>query len=213
MAVLLIFDLDGTLIDSKSCIVKATQQAFETSGLAIPTEEDIVSSMGIPIEVTFPRWSCSIEVEDLLASYRNIYKEVSKSELKVFDGIPEALTWLHGRHTLTIATSKKHSVAEQNLETTGLLQYFDMLIGSDDVENYKPHPESIERILERFHTPRIQTWMIGDATTDLEMGEAARVCTCAVTWGAHSTEVLANCVPTSILHSPDEFLWLFNESN
>jgi phosphoglycolate phosphatase-like HAD superfamily hydrolase len=104
-------------------------------------------------------------------------------------------------------------VAEQNLETAGLLHYFDMIVGSDDVQNYKPHPESIEVILQRFSFPRIEAWMIGDATTDLEMGEAAKVCTCAVTWGAHSVDALANLDPTSILHSPAEFLWLFDEKN
>lgn len=209
---LLIFDLDGTLIDSQDCIVHSVQHAFRSAGLAEPTRDQIVQAMGIPIEVTFPEWSGLTDVANLLAAYRAEYKVRSETELRVFHGLPQVLATLARKNRLAIATSKKHSVAKHSLDICEISQHFSMIVGSDDVENFKPHPESIHKILEKFPQKQpTDTWMIGDATTDLIMGEAAGICTCAVTWGSHSTEVLANHDPTSIIHYPTELLWLFDD--
>lgn len=210
---LLIFDLDGTLIDSRACITKATQEAFKFRGFEVPSENHIVASMGIPIEVTFAQWSGQEDVSELLVRYRSLYAELALTELKPFKGIPEALAILAKDHTLAIATSKKRSAAELSLEVCGLRDFFTAIVGSDDVQNYKPHPESIERILALHPVNKSECWMIGDATSDIEMGETADVCTCAVTWGAHSIDALADLYPTSIIHMPNELLWLFGNRN
>ncbi len=76
---LLIFDLDGTLIDSKCCIVKATQEAFGLHGLPAPSENQIVDKMGIPIEVTFPEWSGWTNAQLVMGSYRSLYGELSRA--------------------------------------------------------------------------------------------------------------------------------------
>lgn len=217
---LLIFDLDGTLIDSRSCIVKATQRAFEEHGLLVPEEAVIVNAMGTPIEVTFPVWSGLDDVEALKADYRQLYREVSETELTIFKGIPEALEFLSKEHTLAIATSKKRSVAEHNLDVCGLRHYFKYIVGSDDVQNYKPHPESIYKILSQHRGKEVngskrhwvEAWMIGDTRMDIEMGEAAEVATCFVMWGSHSLKDIADMhPPTSNLQFPQEFHWLFGD--
>ncbi len=214
---LLIFDLDGTLIDSKSCIVKATQAAFGLHGLPSPSEEQIVEKMGIPIEVTFPAWSGWTDVQSIINSYRSLYGEISKTELKPFKGIPEALAYLAKDHTLAIATSKKRSVAEQSLEICGLRQYFPAVIGSDDVENFKPHPESIEKVmsvLKMSELRPVDIWMIGDSVVDLLMAKALDICSCAVTWGAGHIDDLSNreYEATSIIHFPAELRWQFGDA-
>ena len=215
---LLIFDLDGTLIDSRSCITKATQEAFKFKGFTVPDENLIVAAMGIPIEVTFPRWSGQEDCSDLMAKYRSLYGELAATELQVFPGIPEALATLAKDHTLAIATSKKHSVAESSLEVCGLRHLFSYVVGSDDVQNYKPHPETIYKVLSEFSGKPVddkkrhyvEAWMIGDATTDLDMGDAAEIPTCFVTWGAHSLSDLGDRhPPASVIHESADLLRLF----
>lgn len=206
---LLIFDLDGTLIDSRSCIVKATQQAFMLGGFQPPSEADIAFAMGIPIEVTFPKWAGTSDTDKLIQTYRAQYAEYAPTEIKTFEGIPDIVAKLSAHHKLAIATSKKRSVAESNLAQFDLLKYFAHVVGSDDVLHYKPHPESIERILMANNDSTVEAWMIGDATTDIEMGQAAKIRTCAVSWGAHSASKLGDLNPTSMLHQPQELLALF----
>ena len=209
---LLIFDLDGTLVDSKDCIVHSVQHAFTSHCLAVPSADQIVQAMGIPIEVTFPEWSGLADVDALMADYRSEFARRSETELKLFPRLEYVLPKLAEKATLAIATSKKRAVAEHSLEVCGIRQYFSMIVGADDVQNYKPHPESIHKILAAFPgETEGGVWMIGDATSDIEMGEAVNVCTCAVTWGAHSIDALSDLYPTSILHNPMEFLWLFGE--
>jgi phosphoglycolate phosphatase-like HAD superfamily hydrolase/GNAT superfamily N-acetyltransferase len=214
--VLLIFDLDGTLIDSKNCIVKATQEAFNLQGLPAPSEDQIVEKMGIPIEVTFPEWSGWTDAQPIIDSYRSLYGEISKTELKPFKGIHHALTFLAKDHTLAIATSKKRSVAEQSLEICGLRNFFPVIVGSDDVQNFKPHPETIEKVLSALKMPELRSgdiWMIGDTIVDLQMAQTLDICSCAVTWGAGHIDDLSNhdYEATSIVHLPNEFLWLFGD--
>ncbi len=208
LRVLLIFDLDGTLIDSQSCIVKATQEAFALHGLPAPSEGQIVEKMGIPIEVSFPEWSNRTDTQPIIDSYRYLYGEISKTELKPFKGIDHALTFLAKDHTLAIATSKKRSVAEQSLEVCGLRHFFPVIVGSDDVQNFKPHPESLEKVLSAVKMPELRSvdiWMIGDTVIDLQMAQALDICSCAVTWGAGQVEDLSNhdFEATSIVHLPN----------
>ncbi|MBS1727078.1 MAG: HAD family hydrolase [Armatimonadetes bacterium] len=206
---LLIFDLDGTVIDSRSCIVKATQAAFRFHELEEPEENEVAGAMGIPLEVTFPRWSGQKDAADLIATYRRLYAEMAGSELTVFGGMREALSVLGTRHTLTIATSKKRSVADHNLELMNLRDLFVMVLGSDDVSNYKPHPESIHRVRKAFPFDPSESVMIGDARADIDMGHAAGVQTCAAIWGAHDADELVATRPTMTANHPSDLVGLF----
>ena len=98
------------------------------------------------------------------------------------------------------AVSSKHSEAlRRNLELLQIATYFDDLVGSDQVKNYKPAPDGIDVLLERYELDPEQTVMIGDAIYDIQMGHAAGVKTAGVHWGAFDWEAVLEQKPTFAL--------------
>lgn len=206
----ILFDFDGTLADSSECSVIATQQAFTKTGLQEPSTADIIDNMGIPIETSFKDFGAGLlsdeEFNHLLNVFRDIYREVGDSHITAFDGAKNLLKKLkEDGKKIAIITSKKTDVAYRNAEKTGLSEFIDVIVGSDLVTEYKPHPEGIFTALKTFDVNlNKQSIIIGDAVTDISMGKNAGIDSCAVTWGAHSKAKLNNISPTHIAESFDE---------
>lgn len=190
----LIFEFDGTLADSKQCSVLATQQAFRKY-LKKPSERMIEYYMGIPIEVSFKEMAetelTDDSFEELLVIFRQAYKELENETLSTFLNIPEVLARLvqEGKK-LFVVSSKKSDVLLRNLQTLKIDTYFNNIIGSDKVSNYKPHPEGILKLVDVYQLNLDETVMIGDTIFDLQMAKAAGALSCGVTWGSHSKERL-----------------------
>lgn len=208
-----IFDFDGTLADSERCSILATQSAFRTVGLPVPTELDIAYYMDIPIEQSFREMSTKALNEDefhqLLSIFREAYKNLEADTLTVFPNIPQVL---HKLQQLTIkcfvVSSKKSDVLLRNLQSLKIDHYIDGIIGSDYVSHYKPHPESLLLLSERYALRLENCLMIGDAIFDIQMGHSAKTKTCAVTWGSHTKEKLLKEKPTYCIGSVHELLTL-----
>ena len=205
-----IFDFDGTLADSEQCSILATQKAFEQCDLHIPDEAQIKYYMGIPIEKSFVEMaSRTLSVEEfdqLLVVFREAYKEFETATLTLFPNISHVLQQLQSNnHHCFVLSSKKTEVLKRNLEALQISHYFKDAFGSDRVQNYKPDPDGIFAIQQAYDFAAIDTMMIGDAIFDLQMGKAANVKTCAVTWGSHSVEQLSAENPDFII---DEALQL-----
>lgn len=144
----ILFDFDGTLVDSAACGVEATQWAFADAGLNVPDAGAIIAKMGIPIEVSFGQMaSRSLDeagYERLMARFRTKYREVADRGMKAFDGIAPLLQALKAQGVRTaIVTSKRSDVAARNLETAGLGGLIDVLVGSDKVAHCKPAPDAV----------------------------------------------------------------------
>lgn len=205
----IIFDFDGTLGDSSVCGNLATKAAFEQFGLEVPSDEQIEYYMGIPIEESFKKmshqdWSDK-EFEKLLSSFRNFYKHYEEENLQVFSGTEEMLRTLSKKNLPLFVVSSKHtSVLARNLHSLGIAEFFEEIVGSDKVSNYKPHPEGITYLLVRHHLVATESLMVGDAIFDLQMGKAAGVHTAAVTWGSHSEKNLRKEVPDFVAHTTKE---------
>lgn len=204
----ILFDFDGTLADSSSCSVIATQQAFVAHGLAAPEAAAITDCMGIPIEVSFRQMGAEAFSEaqftQLLTTFRELYRDHAATHITAFNGVAEMLGNLKAaQKKVAVITSKKTAVAESNIEKLGLKSMIDIIIGSDLVKQYKPHPEGIYIALQQLFTDgpySRHAIMVGDAVTDIEMGKNAGVHTCAVTWGAHSEARLRASEPDAIAH-------------
>lgn len=207
----IIFDFDGTLGDSKECGILATKAAFKEMHLKIPSTHLIEHYMGIPIEKSFKemveRKFTDIEFEELLALFRQYYKNYENQYLRVFPGVKEVLEELKKRSLLLfIVSSKKTNVLHRNLISLGIDSYFKEIIGSDKVCNYKPDPEGITYILEKYKLNPDQTLMVGDAIFDIQMGKAGKVRTCAVTWGSHSKVMLEQESPDILIDTPQSII-------
>lgn len=208
-----IFDFDGTLADSSNCSVMSTQRAFEKIGLKIPLAKEIEGYMGIPIEVSFKKMAGDPLSEDkfetLLVNFREIYRSFENQLITTFPDVKVVLNELKNQNkSLYVVTSKHSEVLKRNLQFLGISSYFDGIIGSDNVDHYKPHPDGINKIVEKNGFERDKVMMIGDAIYDIQMAKSATVISCGVTWGTHSEELLRNEKPEYIVHEMKELLKL-----
>lgn len=195
-----IFDFDGTLADSGQVAIQATQQAFAQHLLPVPEAGLVHSYIGLPIEVFFkellPEHSFTeVEFNSLLESFRRIYRDL-EGQLKLFPGIKDLLASLtDAGKTLFIDTSKSSAGIARDLRTLGIQTYFTDVVGSNDVQQYKPAPEGIEILLAKHHLVADETVMVGDTKYDIAMGQAAGVKTCGVTWGEQDRALIAAAKP------------------
>ena len=204
----LIFDFDGTIADSKECSIVATQKSFKERGLEEPTVNLIEYYMGIPIEKSFSLMSYvdldDHQLEALIKTFRQNYKEVESSYLKLYKHMTEQLQSLSKDKQLFVVSSKKTDVLIRNLEILDIDHLFTEVIGSDKVNHYKPSPDGINYILNKYQLENEETIYIGDAIFDMQMANSAKVASCAVTWGTHSIEELKSENPTYIIHEVTE---------
>ncbi|MGA4514496.1 phosphoglycolate phosphatase [Staphylococcus caledonicus] len=201
----IIFDFDGTIANSKKCSLIATKKAFGEYGLEEPSDEQIEYYMGIPIEKSFNLMSSvdlnEKELKQLIRLFRENYKEVEEAHLNSYDGMLNQLETLHKKAKLFVVSSKKTEVLKRNLKILKVDHLFLEIIGSDKVKNYKPSPDGILYILNKYNLNKTETIYIGDAIFDIQMAKNAGVSSCAVTWGSHSEENLKLENPDFIINS------------
>lgn len=206
------FDFDGTLADSGQTAIVATQAAFRDYDLVVPDENTIAYFMGVPIEVSFKKMAPEVEFSDyefneLLAIFRSYYKQMENSNLTLFPHISKVLKQLHEEGKQLFVVSSKHSAAlQRNLEQLEIDQYFKVVLGSDQVKKFKPAPDGLLYLIKKYQLDPSKSVMIGDAIFDLQMGQAAGVATCAVTWGTHSKKELLAEEPTFVVTKPKQLL-------
>jgi phosphoglycolate phosphatase/pyrophosphatase PpaX len=203
---LFVFDFDGTLADSGECVIASFAGALERNRLPPVDPELIVHHMGRSLPDVFRELTGNVHddtrIQQLVADYRNIYRTLLPEKTHAFPGIAEALQHLAAAGAVcTVATSKKTEFAVVSARHLGIDGHFTLYIGDDLVTNKKPHPEMLERTLAETGIPAVAAVMIGDATTDIDMGNALGIDTIAVTWGAHPIDRLRAAGPTHIIDS------------
>lgn len=197
----IIFDFDGTLADSGECGLLATQKAFKECNLPIPSKKEVDYYMGIPIEKSFHEMTNHTlndeQFTQLLQLFRQAYKDFEEQTITAFPHLDDVLRTLqqHGL-LLFVVSSKKTDVLYRNLQKLQLDCFFTDWIGSDQVEHYKPHPDGIFKIVERYSLKVTECVMVGDAIFDIQMGKAAGCKTVAVNWGSHSKKQLLKEEPS-----------------
>ncbi|MBU2706128.1 HAD family hydrolase [Zooshikella marina] len=199
-----IFDLDGTLIDTPRAIIETFTQTFLTMGLAAQKAEDIRATIGLPLEKAFSRLlnlpADNELVIQCINQYQLLFKEIilPKAKTLIFPGVEDGLATLSKQELpLAIATSKFYASADALLKAAGLRDYFSVLVGADQVNNPKPDPEAGYLTLRKLNNASVENAiMIGDTTHDLKMANAAGMRSIAVTYGIHSLPVLRSANPT-----------------
>ena len=191
-----IFDLDGTLVDTVPLIVASYQHTFRTHLGHEEDEARIKAWIGQPLIRAFREVDPDL-AEDMYATYLAWNLEHSERLLGRFEGVPEMLRALNaaGVHT-GIATSKKRSASELALQLTGLADLIPLLVTMEDTSVHKPDPTPLLMARAALHVPDgIPTAYVGDAAVDIQAGQAAGMATVAVTWGAGTREALAAAAP------------------
>jgi len=180
-----LFDLDGTLLDSIELILVSYRHTLAVHGLAPRTDQDVLSGLGTTLEDQFRRWGCD-DIEALIATFTEYNLSVHDALVRPYPGVSEVVLALRARHTpLALVTSKRRLATGKGLRALGLEPCFDALVCGDDGICPKPDPEPVERALELLGVePSTRVTFVGDSTHDVHAGRAAGVHTIAVTWGA-----------------------------
>jgi phosphoglycolate phosphatase len=211
---LLIFDWDGTLMDSAAAIATSIQAACRDLGLRVPTEEQARYIIGLGLQDAMEHLLPELDAAQypqLVERYRHHFL-VQDATTGLFPGTADAVRKLHsGGHLLAIATGKSRRGLDRALDATGLTAYFHRTRCAD--EGYsKPHPGMLQCLLDEFDVPAREALMIGDTTHDMDMARAAGVDGLAVTYGAHGRDALLGSSPIACVERDHE-LWLWLEEH
>lgn len=185
--------MDGTLIESTGAIVESFLFAFEDQGMEFrKKEQDIIDMIGYPLEYKFEQLDVPQEkVWDFVDSYKKHYHTIAKQRTFLLPNAIDAIKVAKSFATLGIVTTKTTQYTIELLEKFQLDHYFDTVIGRQDVENPKPHPEPILKACENLQiTPSKNVFMIGDTKLDLIAANEAKISSIAVLCGYGKEEEL-----------------------
>lgn len=201
---LVVFDWDGTLMDSAGAIVRAICSASEDLGLPPPSEERARHVIGLGLQDALHYAVPELPVErypQMAERYRHHYLS-SDHELTLFAGTREMIEWLSAEgFWLTVATGKSRRGLERALAQSGLGGLFHATRCADECFS-KPHPAMLEELMDELGVGRARTVMIGDTVHDLQMARNAGVDGVAVSFGAHPRAVLTAESPLVCVDSP-----------
>jgi len=180
----ILFDLDGTLIDSTEAILESFGVAFKTFDAPVPDEELIKAQIGHPLDAMFATLGVEASyVEAHVQAYKRHYQKISRAKTVLLPEAKEAVELASQHAVLGVVTTKTAKYSIELLEHMGLMHYFDVLVGREDVEHPKPHPEPIFKALSKIKSDTYKYWMIGDTPMDILAAKAANINSVAVTCG------------------------------
>ncbi len=209
---IVLFDLDGTLIDSTEAILESFGESFRSFGADMPEEERVKSLVGLPLAEMFQRLGVAEEsVDRHVESYKRHYRSVHIEKTVLLPGAREAVEYAASMARLGIVTTKTGRYSVELLEHFGIMNLFEVLIGSEDVSMHKPHPQPIWSALERMGYEDAECWMIGDTCVDMFSAAAAGINAIAVECGYGRVEELRLCAPKTAKSVQEALTSIFGE--
>ncbi|MFC5466592.1 pyrophosphatase PpaX [Lederbergia graminis] len=202
----LLFDLDGTLIDTNELIVSSYLHTLEQYYPGQYTRNDVLPFMGPTLHDVFMGINPE-KAEEMISVYRKYNLEKHDLLVKEFNGVFETIRTLHENgYKLAIVSTKVGSTVMKGLKLTNLDQFFDVVISLDEVENPKPHPEPLIKALSQLESEPGEAIMIGDNHHDIDGGKNAGTFTCGVAWSLKGREYLEQFDPDYIIENMSELL-------
>ena len=202
---LLVFDWDGTIIDSASTIAECIRDAAADLGLAVPTLDQARHVIGLGLQDALRGAVPDLPAErtpQFVERYREHFR-AREERMGLFPGMRELIEQLSASRALGIATGKSRRGLDRALEATGLRPYFRASRCADETRP-KPHPAMLRELTDEIGVAAGQTLMVGDTSHDMEMARAAGVDALAVTYGAHPETGLRACAPRGCVASVQE---------
>jgi 2-phosphoglycolate phosphatase len=195
-----IFDLDGTLIDSYQAIYLSFRHAYINMGLPPLSFDGVKKAVGYGLSKTFRDLLGEERVSEALRLFRQKYAEVYQQNTYLLPGAREVLEALHGRGIrLAVATNKLGRFSREIFQHFGMDKLFAIILGDEDVLQNKPHPEMLLCAIEKMGLENDQVIFIGDSLIDIQTAQNAGVRVFAVPTGVSEREDLEKARPTVIL--------------
>jgi pyrophosphatase PpaX len=198
----LLFDLDGTLVDSIELIMRSMHHAFDGHVGPVPTDDEWRALIGRPLADSFREFVTEEpEVERLIGRYREYQLAHHDRLLRPYEGIVAAIRgFATAGHPMALVTSKADWLARRALVHVGLDEAIPVVVGCDSCTRHKPHPEPVERALALLGAPPADSIFVGDSPHDIQSGRAAGVYTVGVTWGAFTRDEMARAGADLVIH-------------
>jgi pyrophosphatase PpaX len=206
----LLFDLDGTLIDSIRLILDSYHHTLQVHGLPPRTDEEWLQGVGIPLRVVFAELAQHPgHLEQLIATYRDYNLAHHDTQVLPYVGAPELIRQVKSAGFRTgLVTSKNRPGAIRGLTLAGIVDHFDVLVCADDVTHPKPHPEPVLMALKTLDVLPGEALFVGDSVHDMASGRSAGVSTAAVLWGPFGRTHLESTRPDYWLETPQDLMTL-----
>jgi pyrophosphatase PpaX len=197
-----LFDLDGTLIDSIELILNSAKHAFRDREGHVPSDAEWLTGVGIPLAAMFRRYARDdAEIDALIARYREYQLAHHDRLVRCYDDVVETVDFIRAAgHPVAIVTSKTGWLARRGLDHVGLGPHFDVIIGCDACDRHKPDPQPVFVALEQLGYQPDEAVFVGDSVHDMEAGNAAGVTTVAALWGPFTREDLVASRPAHYLN-------------
>ncbi len=195
---LLIFDWDGTLVDSVAFIAESMRTAASAEGLPVPSVDAARNIVGLglneAIKTLYPQ-ICKAQSVALRASFSDIFRCQKNYPCELFDGVRRYLRcWHEAGFTLAVATGKSRAGLQREMQQQQLGEHFDASRCSDETRS-KPHPMMLQQLLDELSFVPKRALMIGDTQYDLDMATNAGITSIAVDYGAHTRSRLLEAHP------------------
>ncbi len=196
MPLALLFDLDGTLLDTLDAIVASMNASLEEFGLAPLAKEEIRPLIGMPVQrqMDILRGMDGPVVDRITDRYYAHFMEHVERGLPLYPGVKETMPSLAGRPISTMTTRRREG-ARRMLEVAGIATYFQAIVGGDEVSRPKPFPDLPQYSAKALGVSSESCIVVGDAPVDVLAGRAARAWTVAVTYGYGSLPALREAKP------------------
>jgi len=207
---LLIFDLDGTLIESKWDIATSVTLTLDELGLPTWTQEEIFSFVGDGIKRLLRLAvgeESQVAYDEALRVFRGHYLAHCLDRTRFYPGVESVLTHFADKQK-AVATNKALEYTTKILEGLGA-HHFAYVVGGDNGYGLKPEPGMLMKVMETLNVTREHTVLVGDSTNDIKGGHNAGIRVCAVGYGMGNREKMAACGPDWFIERPEELLELF----
>ncbi len=203
----IIFDLDGTLIDSYQAIYLSFKHVYKGMGLSPLSYEQVKREIGLGLSKTFANLLGEEQVEEALRLYLEKYLEIFRESTFLLPGVGEVLETLHRWGVrMAIATNKIGRLSRSIFRHFEMDQLFDAIVGDGDVSQNKPHPEMLFYALGIMGLPKEVVILVGDSVTDIATGKNAGMRVFAVPTGVKKREDLEKEKPDIVLNSLPDLL-------
>jgi phosphoglycolate phosphatase len=191
---IILFDLDGTLIDSTEAILESFKMAYSKLGNEVPHSNTIKSLIGLPLDIMFSRLGVKDKnINPYVQAYKMHYRTIHTVKTTLLPGAHEAVVNAARFAHLGVVTTKTAQYSRELLEYFEMMKYFDVLIGREDVTHPKPHPEPIQKAIKKLPEVAGSAYMIGDTCMDMEAAKSAKAVGVGVLCGYSSWSDLNKC--------------------
>jgi phosphoglycolate phosphatase len=216
--VIVLFDVDGTLVDSTEPILTALNDALAENALPPVSADELWKFVGPPIhqalQSVMKGWGENTDlVPKLVSDFRKVYRPLSLELAATYPGVPEMLVDMSRIARLGVVTSKPADYARPILERLDFAECFEVIEGPDVGTEVEPKVVTLRRGLAAMHVESSegQIFMVGDRRQDVEAGRACDVQTIGVTWGFGSRQELESAGADAVMNKPDQLLRLITD--